>query len=310
MGKIAGLGGANLDVHGKSSSPIIMRDSNPGSLHTSMGGVMRNILDNANRLGLDVLIATLVGDDTYGKILRQGCQERGMDTRLMKTIPGQVSSSYVSIMDNEGDMLVAISDMSILKKMDRAYVEECLPFFNQCDLVVCDGNLCNADPSCLEALVEGCEKPLYMDPVSTAWAKKMLPYLSRFDTIKPNRLEMEILSGMQIQTVEDLDAACDRLLDLGVRRIFTSLGKDGIYYKDARGAIWGRSHGFNQLANATGAGDATMAGILYATQEGMEREETIHYALAAGIAAIMSTDTINTQMSPRLLNSIVKEYVL
>lgn len=310
MGRIAGLGGANLDIHGKSAAPIVMRDSNPGSLHTSMGGVMRNILDNAQRLGLEVVIATLVGDDTYGQVLRQGFRELGMDTQLVKTIPGQVSSSYVSVMDNEGDMLVAISDMTILKKMDAVYVAECLPLFNQCDLVVCDGNLCNADPSCLEALVAGCTRPLYMDPVSTAWARKLLPYLPRFDTIKPNRLEMEVLSGMQIQTIQDLDAACDRLLELGVRRIFTSLGKDGIYYKDREGALWGRSHGFDQLANATGAGDATMAGILYATQKGMDREETLHYALAAGIAAIMSPDTINIRMSPELLHSIVKEYVL
>ena len=52
MGYIAGIGGANVDIHGQSLAPIIMRDSNPGKLHTSMGGVVRNVLENCARLGL------------------------------------------------------------------------------------------------------------------------------------------------------------------------------------------------------------------------------------------------------------------
>ena len=41
MGYIAGIGGANMDIHGRSDRQLIMRDSNPGSLHTSLGGVCR-----------------------------------------------------------------------------------------------------------------------------------------------------------------------------------------------------------------------------------------------------------------------------
>ena len=48
---MAGIGGANVDIHGQSLAPLIMRDSNPGRLHVSVGGVTRNILDNLTRLG-------------------------------------------------------------------------------------------------------------------------------------------------------------------------------------------------------------------------------------------------------------------
>ena len=51
MGYIAGIGGANMDIHGRSDRQLIMRDSNPGSLHTSLGGVCRNICENLARLG-------------------------------------------------------------------------------------------------------------------------------------------------------------------------------------------------------------------------------------------------------------------
>ena len=40
---VFGAGGANVDVHGHSYAPIRLRDSNPGALHISLGGVCRNI---------------------------------------------------------------------------------------------------------------------------------------------------------------------------------------------------------------------------------------------------------------------------
>lgn len=47
---VFGAGGANVDVHGHSYAPIRLRDSNPGALHISLGGVCRNICDNLARL--------------------------------------------------------------------------------------------------------------------------------------------------------------------------------------------------------------------------------------------------------------------
>ena len=66
MGYIAGIGGANMDIHGRSDRQLIMRDSNPGSLHTSLGGVCRNICENLARLGETVRLITVVGDDVQG----------------------------------------------------------------------------------------------------------------------------------------------------------------------------------------------------------------------------------------------------
>ena len=60
-GYIAGIGGANVDIHGQSDAPIVMRDSNPGRLHLSAGGVCRNICDNLCRLGLTVELCSAVG---------------------------------------------------------------------------------------------------------------------------------------------------------------------------------------------------------------------------------------------------------
>lgn len=303
---IAGIGGANVDIHGQSNSPIIMRDSNPGRLHLSTGGVTRNILDNLARLGRRCQLISAVGDDVYGRMLRDDCRALGIGTEGLLVRPGHVSSSYISIMDSEGDMLVAMSDMRILTEMDEAFVAQRLELLNGAELVVCDGNL---SAPALEYLTAHCTAPLCVDPVSTTWARKLAPVLGRFDTVKPNRLEMEVLAGMSISTEADLEEACARVLAAGVRRVFVSLGADGIYYKGPGGSIHGRSRAFDRMVNATGAGDATMAGILHATLNGLDEQSVLNFALGAGLVAISGADTINPAMNEQAINDMIKEYV-
>ena len=307
MGYVTGIGGANMDLHGRSAAAIVMRDSNPGRLHTSLGGVTRNILDNLARLGVATRLCSAVGDDDFGEAILRGCARVGIDTAQVACIPGKSSSCYLCIMDDDGDMLVAMSDMSIIKSMGPAFIEERLPVINGGSLAVCDGNL---SAEAMDHLTRRVTVPLFVDPVSTAWARELLPFVGRFDTIKPNQLEMEILAGGTIRDEADLSDACDKLIAQGTRHIYVSRGAEGFYYKGQSGCVSRKSRPFTQVANATGAGDATMASLIYSRLAGRTPEETVSFALAAGIAAIASSDTINPCMGVSLIQSYEKEYVL
>ena len=95
---VAGIGGANVDIHGQSLAPLIMRDSNPGRLHVSVGGVTRNILDNLTRLGERCELVSAVGDDVYGRMLLDSCAGLGVGTRgcwcARATPPPAISPSW------------------------------------------------------------------------------------------------------------------------------------------------------------------------------------------------------------------------
>ena len=43
-----------------------------------------------------------------------------------------------------------------------------------------------------------CTPPLFADPVSTVKAEKLRPILGKIHTLKPNRIEAELLSGVAI----------------------------------------------------------------------------------------------------------------
>ena len=45
------VGGVNMDIGGHPAAPLVMQDSNPGTVGMSLGGVGRNIAHNLSLLG-------------------------------------------------------------------------------------------------------------------------------------------------------------------------------------------------------------------------------------------------------------------
>ena len=66
------VGGANVDICGRSWDPLVQADSNPGLVGMSIGGVGRNIAHNLGLLGVDVRMLTACGDDLNGQRLCAG----------------------------------------------------------------------------------------------------------------------------------------------------------------------------------------------------------------------------------------------
>ena len=308
---VVGVGGANMDIHGRPKNAIVMHDSNPGHMNSSAGGVTRNVCENLARLGADVRLISAVGDDVYGEMIRRECAAAGIGLSELCIAPGCTSSTYISILNEHGDMLVALSDMTVLQEhLTPDYLSRRAALLQNAAIVTCDPCLPERTLVRLLDLCEG-HTPVYVDPVSTAYARVLAPHIGRFHTAKPNVLELEILSGQRIESEASLRAAGERVLDMGLKRLLVSLGSEGCLYMDQSGAVLRRKlRPVEQMVNATGAGDAFMAATIYSTLCGFDPEKTLHYALCAGIAAISHEKTIHPGMSVSLIEKIWKEYQL
>lgn len=307
MAVIAGIGGMNMDVHAKSGGPMVLGDSNPGRLVMSPGGVCRNVCENLSRLGHTVRLVSAVGNDYNGRALLEECEKAGIDVRAVRLIEGETTSSYVSVLEETGELFVAVSDMRILKRLDERLVDASAAALLSAERVVCDGNLSGKTVRRLIAIGAG---PLYLDPVSTAWAREMRPYVGAFHTVKPNRMELAALTGRPCGTEEELIFACDALRGAGVRRVFVSLGAEGMLYRGPEGTIRGRSRPLPGVKNATGAGDAALAGIVHADCLGLSAKEALEFGMAAGMIATQSPDTISREMSPGKIKEMTEAYIL
>jgi len=297
------VGAVNMDIGGRSAAAPVARDSNPGTVHTSLGGVGRNIAHNMVLLGLDVRLVTAFGDDLNAQKLAASCAELGIDISQSPVIPGGRTSTYLFINDEKGDMALAVSDMEIYSRLTPQVLARRRRLLAGSQVVVLDANI---PEKSIAWLAENCTAPIFADPVSAAKAVKLRPVLGKLHTLKPNRLEAELLSGVPITDDASLDRAADALLATGLRRVFISLGAEGVLAADHSGRL--RLTCFpGKTVNATGCGDAFMAASIWAHLQGADLEDTARAGLAASSITMESMETISPAMSEDALRSRQKE---
>ena len=292
------VGGVNLDIGGTPFAPLVGQDSNPGRVRTSLGGVGRNIAHNMALLGLDVRLITALGDDLNAQKITTSCIELGIDLAPSLQVPGGTTSTYLFLTNEKGDMALAVSDMEIYDHLTPRYLSTKEQLLNNARLVVCDTNI---PAETLQWIAENCRAPVFVDPVSTAKAGKVKPVLGRLHTLKPNRIEAELLSGVAITDDKSLSAAADALLATGLHRVFISLGGEGVYAADHLGGRVKVPCGPARMVNTTGCGDAFMAALAWGWLEGLGLEEAARAGLAASAIAMEGAETINPEMSAAAL---------
>lgn len=306
MGKnlyAAVVGGVNIDICGKPFRALVPGDSNPGRVEMSLGGVGRNIAHNMRLLGVPTMLLTALGDDHNAQRVRRSCDELGLDLSHAVTIPGAATSTYLFITDEQGEMLQAINDMSIYDSLVPQAIAPHMDALNAAKFIVCDTNI---PRETLAYLAENAAAPLFVDPVSTIKAEKIRPILGKIHTLKPNKIEAQMLSGIEITDEVSLQKAANALLATGLKRVFISLGPDGVLAADGNQILHLPNYPAT-MVNATGCGDAFMAAIAWSTWEGRSLADTAKAGLAAANIALAGRETINPDMSAEGIKTIIRE---
>ncbi|MBN3562300.1 PfkB family carbohydrate kinase [Aliamphritea spongicola] len=293
------IGGANMDILGTPGQALTPGSSTPGTVSYSPGGVGRNIAENLARLGEDCYLIAPVGDDHSGRQLTELSSQAGIDTSQMVTIPGHATSSYLSLVDEQGEMQQAIADMAILDAFGPDYLRKHLGLLARAELLVLDTNLKNSTLECLFGQLP--EQRFFVDCVSSSKAPKIRPFLSRIHTLKPNLAEAEAISGIHTDPADLSDSALQTLAHWfhqeGVERLFISLGSEGLFYSHRNGESCHHKLSCNTVINSNGAGDALMAALCHGWLQQMPADQTCRFALAAANLALASQTTINPEMS-------------
>jgi len=301
--KIIAIGGANIDITGFSDEAIKMEDSNPGKLQLCMGGVIRNIAENLTRLGSNVRLITAFGDDFYGERLRNHSQEIGLDISLSLTCDKYPTSTYLSIIDITGDMVVAINNMEILSQLTVEYFQTLKNKIEQSNIILLDTNL---SPQSIEYILKTASGKVFLDTVSTKKAGKIKSFLSYLHTLKTNKIEAEELTGIQIDSVQTAHKAVNYFLKQGLKQVFISMGKAGVVFGDQNQSGHFLANNVKPI-NETGAGDAFMAGIVHGFIQQLPLDQIARWASAASILTSESELTNHPDFSIPIIKNKLKQ---
>lgn len=295
MKYIVGVGGANMDIIIRSLKEPKLNDSNPSIIKNASGGVMRNILENLARLGEKTILLSSVGLDSFGEIIVKQSSSIGINMNHIYFDKEHRTSVYTAFIDDSGEMLIGGSDMELLNFVPLSYFEEKKELIKNASLIVIDTNF-NTEQIGKVIEIAG-DVPIYADPVSTAKASRLIPFLPHIHTIKPNIYELSLLSGIPCQTNEEIIQATTNLIEKGVKEVIVSLGSKGIYYQNDQNVAFFKALKPCKMVNATGAGDSFLASFIKARINNLPVEECIMYGLAGGKVAVESEETISPKMN-------------
>ena len=295
------LGASIMDIFGFSTSNYRAYNSTPGKIKMSFGGVCRNIAENSARIGINTKFLSVLGDDECGKSILEHSREIGYNMEDSMIIKGASTPTYLAILDENGEMVSAISDMKSLNAMTEEFIDSKKELIKNAKYVVVDSD----NPKILSYILKNFSKEtnFILDPVSAEKATWVKDMIKDFHTIKPNRHGAEILAGFPIKDTEDLIRASNYFLSLGIKKVYISLDSEGIFYND--GEKCGKVKALDVIVkNVTGAGDSFVAGIGHGYMNKLDEVDIVKFSMAMSIITIADEATIHPQMC---LNKVLEE---
>ena len=108
--------------------------------------------------------------------------------------------------------------------------------------------------------------------------------------IKPNRHELEELTGESLHTLADVDRAARSLTAAGVSLVAVSMGGEGALITDGVVTLYAPRLAVT-LRSTVGAGDAMVAALTAGLRRGLSMEDTFRLGVACATASVMSEGT-------------------
>ena len=294
---ISVIGGANVDLSATLADTFIASDSNPGHVEVGYGGVARNIAHNLALLGARTQLLTIFGGDLFGGMLHDYCKQQGIDVHLSERASHLRSGIYLCLNNHGGEMIAAVADTEAIKEITPEWLAKRSGEINMSDFIVADTNI---GEDSIRWLMENVTAPLFIDGVSSTKAHRVVNALRKAKLPYLHTLKLNLKEALAVTGAATYAEAAQTLLDLGVAHVYITLSADGVYCRTAA-EEWLFPALPGEIVNTTGAGDAFLAGVVYALAKGIDFPRTAQYGLMAARATLMSPKAVNPDIANILL---------
>jgi ribokinase len=275
------VGSINIDLVAKAERIPVSGETVRGiEFKTHSGGKGANQAVAIARLGYPVRMIGKVGSDPFGKQLRSGLQQAGVDVSAV----GQVDDSSgvaVIVVSPEGDNVIVVTPgaNAALRPVD---LDTSLEVIRNAQAVLTQ---LETPMETVEYLAELCEREgvrLMLDPAPSQMLSPAL--MRRVSWFTPN--ETEALFYAKAGTKEPLRTIAGRLLDEGAAGVVLKLGSSGIYLRD-REDLDVLVPAFSVKAvDTTAAGDAFNGAFAVGLALGHSPKSSARFAAAAAAISV------------------------
>lgn len=279
MKKILVLGSINIDqVIMVNKLPKIGETIKASMIDYHSGGKGANQAVALAKMGCDVTLLSMIGNDEYGRRCLESCNKNKVNIKNV-AISSKNSTGLASIyVQNNGINSIVIlpganseinSDF-ILK--NKVIIENCDIFVTQLETDV-EGVFLALE------IAKKTNKITVLNPAPAFELEKS--HLINCDYIIPNETELATITNTKITNQKDILKACQKLNELSPStKVIVTFGKDGVFYFDNK---QNKLLHFKALAtnvvDTTAAGDSFIGGLVFY----LSLNKTLEEAIGSGL---------------------------
>lgn len=247
------------------------------------GGKGANQAVGCARLGNKTYMVGAVGDDFFGKIMVENLVKNKVVTDYIYIAKGiHTGVAFIILNEVTGENMIIVAPGSD-EALTPEYAEEILTTLSPKAVLT----QLEIPLQTVYKVLEVSKKINALTILNPSPVKPISSEVYKYiDVLIPNRVELEQLTGIEVNSEEDVFKACNALISKGVKFVVATLGSRGaaIVTSDCKRIV----EAFKvKVVDTVGAGDAFAAGLATALVEGKDIEEAVRFANA--VAALKIT---------------------
>lgn len=283
MKNICVIGSLNMDL-------VVNVDAMPKPGQTIIGSNFKEVPGGkgANqavamaRLNGNVSMIGKVGEDGFGQTLINSLKNDKVDTTYIQTAKGSTGVALITVdMNAQNSIVVSPGANFEVKEED---IDNNIKAIENSDIVVLQLETpLNTIKYALNKAKE-LNKYTILNPAPAVKLDDEI--IKNVDLLTPNETELEIISGVSIETEEDIQKAAQIMIEKGVKELIVTLGSKGSLYINKEKSMFKKAYKV-EAVDTTAAGDSYTGALAVALSQDKGIEDAMDFASKVGALSVL-----------------------
>ena len=283
MKNICVIGSLNMDL-------VVNVDTMPKPGQTIIGSNFKEVPGGkgANqavamaRLNGNVSMIGKVGEGGFGQTLINSLKNDKVDTTYIQTSKGATGVALITVDKNAQNSIVVSPGANFEVKEDD--IDNNIEAIKNSDIVVLQLETpLNTIKYALNKAKE-LNKYTILNPAPAVKLDDEI--IKNVDLLTPNETELEIISGVSIETEEDIQKAAQIMIEKGVKELIVTLGSKGSLYINKEKSMFKRAYKV-EAVDTTAAGDSYTGALAVALSQDKNIEDAMDFASKVGALSVL-----------------------
>ena len=283
MKNICVIGSLNMDL-------VVNVDTMPKPGQTIIGSNFKEVPGGkgANqavamaRLNGNVSMIGKVGEDGFGQTLINSLKNDKVDTTYIQTSKGATGVALITVDKNAQNSIVVSPGANFEVKEDD--IDNNIEAIKNSDIVVLQLETpLNTIKYALNKAKE-LNKYTILNPAPAVKLDDEI--IKNVDLLTPNETELEIISGVSIETEEDIQKAAQIMIEKGVKELIVTLGSKGSLYIKKKKSMFKKAYKV-EAVDTTAAGDSYTGALAVALSQDKNIEDAMDFASKVGALSVL-----------------------